>query len=68
MSEKSMYDISMPGCLTAKIEAVIKTTSIKGSGTTTDPFYETAQYWSLEGALLFEKNLSFGSINGSIKE
>ncbi len=50
-----MEGITARGCDSAKIETVIVTRALKGSGTENDPVREVVQYWSLEGELLFEK-------------
>lgn len=53
-------DFTTRGCDSAKIEPVIVTKTLKGSGTKNDPFREVVQYWSLDGNLLFEKDSLFG--------
>ena len=50
-----MEDITLRGCDSAKIEPVIVTKALKGSGTTEDPYRMALQYWSLDGKLLFER-------------
>lgn len=50
-----MENISLRGCKSAKIEQVIVTIALKGSGTEDDPYREVAQYWTLDGKLLCEK-------------
>lgn len=50
-----MENISLRGCKSAKIEQVIITIALKGSGTEDDPYREVAQYWTLDGKLLCEK-------------
>lgn len=50
-----MEDITLRGCDSAKIEQVIVTKALKGSGTENDPYREDVQYWSLDGKLLFER-------------
>ena len=50
-----MEDITLRGCDSAKIEQVIVTKALKGSGTENDPYREVVQYWSLDGKLLFER-------------
>ena len=46
---------SARGCDSAKIEQVIVTRALKGSGTENDPIREVVQYWTLDGKLLCEK-------------
>ena len=52
----SMENIPLRGCDGAKIEQVIVTRALKGSGTEDDPYREVAQYWTLDGKLLFEND------------
>ncbi len=52
---RGMEGITARGCDSAKIETVIVTRALKGSGTENDPVREVVQYWSLEVELLFEK-------------
>ena len=49
-----MNNVSLRGCDSAKLEQVIVTRSLKGSGKESDPVREVIQYWSLIGELLFE--------------
>lgn len=51
----SMENIPLRGCDGAKIEQVIVTRALKGSGTESDPYREVTQYWTLDGEFLFEK-------------
>lgn len=50
-----MEEIKLRGCDSAKIEQVIVTRALKGSGTENDPYREVVQYWSFDGELLFER-------------
>lgn len=47
-------DLTARGCDSAKIEQVIVTKALKGSGTENDPMREVVQYWTLDGKLLCE--------------
>lgn len=47
-------DLTARGCDSAKIEQVIVTKALKGSGTENDPFREVVQYWTLDGKFLGE--------------
>lgn len=51
-----MEDVKLRGCDGAKLEQVIVTRALKGSGTENDPFREVVQYWSIDGKLLFEND------------
>jgi len=42
------------GADSAEVIQVIRTTALKGSGTSKDPVRIVTQYWSLEGILLAE--------------
>mgnify|MGYP003234793951 CR=1 len=44
------------GCISAKIEQVIVTKALRGTGTEDDKYREVTQYWSLDGKLLAEKD------------
>ena len=44
------------GCISAKIEQVIVTKALMGTGTEDDKYREVTQYWSLDGMLLAEKD------------
>lgn len=43
------------GTDSARVIEIIETTSLKGSGSETDPCRQVTQYWSLEGELLAER-------------
>ncbi len=45
---------SARGCDSAKLEQVIVTRALKGSGKENDPMREVVQYWTLDGKLLCE--------------
>lgn len=42
------------GCKNAKVEQVIVTLALSGSGTSEDPYKLVKQYWTFDGKLLFE--------------
>lgn len=46
----------MTGCKSAKLEQVIVTKTVVGTGTENDPVREVVQYWDLQGKLLVEKD------------
>ena len=47
-------DLTARGCDSAKLEQVIVTRALKGSGKENDPIREVVQYWTLDGKLLCE--------------